>query len=96
MFIKFVWINETIVISQLNHNIYFKLCTFQEDGPTIHELAHDDLIQSEGTPDALPGFVTVEIPSMTNANPSHSPGDPSASMYHVTMEDGDDPETGNA
>nr|BAG07219.1 heat shock transcription factor [Mamestra brassicae] len=65
-----------------------------EDGPTIHELAHDDLMHNEGTQDSMPGseFVNVDLPNMTNANMSHSPGDPTTSMYHVTMEDGDDPE----
>ncbi|XP_047026406.1 heat shock factor protein isoform X2 [Helicoverpa zea] len=67
-----------------------------EDGPTIHELAHDDIMHNENTQDSMPGndFITVDIPNMTNATTSHSPNDPSASIYHVTMEDGDDAETG--
>uniref|UniRef100_A0A2A4JYD3 HSF-type DNA-binding domain-containing protein n=1 Tax=Heliothis virescens TaxID=7102 RepID=A0A2A4JYD3_HELVI len=67
-----------------------------EDGPTIHELAHDDIMHNENTQDSMPGtdFITVEIPNITNATTSHSPNDPSASIYHVTMEDGDDAETG--
>ncbi|KAJ8735586.1 hypothetical protein PYW07_007206 [Mythimna separata] len=66
-----------------------------EDGPTIHELAHDDLMPNECTQDSMTGseFVNVDLPNMTNANTGHSPGDPTTSMYHVTMEDGDDPET---
>ncbi|KAJ8736316.1 hypothetical protein PYW08_006972 [Mythimna loreyi] len=66
-----------------------------EDGPTIHELAHDDLMPNESTQDSMSGseFVNVDLPNMTNANTGHSPGDPTTSVYHVTMEDGDDPET---
>lgn len=37
-------------------------------------------------------FITVEIPSVTNVATSHSPTDPTTSIYHVTMEDGDDAE----
>ncbi|CAK1602067.1 unnamed protein product [Parnassius mnemosyne] len=67
-----------------------------EDGPTIHELAHDDVLHNEASQDSLDpaSFVTVDI----NSNPPIFSGqnntDPSASIqYHVTMEDGDEVDT---
>ncbi|CAH0695230.1 unnamed protein product [Spodoptera exigua] len=67
-----------------------------EDGPTIHELAHDDMLHNDGTQDSIneSDFITVDMPNMSNAMNSHSPTDPSTSIYHVTMEDGDDADAG--
>nr|QGA73371.1 heat shock factor protein [Spodoptera frugiperda] len=67
-----------------------------EDGPTIHELAHDDMLHNDGTQESLneSDFITVDMPNMSNAMNSHSPTDPSTSIYHVTMEDGDDADAG--
>ncbi|XP_045501394.1 heat shock factor protein isoform X6 [Colias croceus] len=62
-----------------------------EDGPTIHELAHDDILHNEASQDSLypASFVTVGLspPVMTLNN-----ADPATlnTQYHVTMEDGDD------
>ncbi|XP_013134956.1 PREDICTED: heat shock factor protein 1 isoform X3 [Papilio polytes] len=66
-----------------------------EDGPTIHELAHDDVLHNEASQDSLDpsNFVTVDIA----ANPEMFVGntaDPSSAIqYHVTMADGDEAET---
>ncbi|XP_075973119.1 uncharacterized protein LOC142974570 isoform X3 [Anticarsia gemmatalis] len=65
-----------------------------EDGPTIHELAHDDILHNEGTQDAIPNDIVIEIPPVNTASTIHSPCEPSTSTYHVTMEDGDDAEIG--
>lgn len=53
-------------------------------------------MHSDATQDSMSGseFVPVDLASMTNANTGHSPGDPATSMYHVTMEDGDDHDAG--
>ncbi|XP_068626914.1 heat shock factor protein isoform X3 [Battus philenor] len=67
-----------------------------EDGPTIHELAHDDLLHNETSQDALDptDFVTVNLTANPNIFLSRNVTDPSSStQYHVTMEDGDDGET---
>ncbi|XP_038208355.1 heat shock factor protein isoform X9 [Zerene cesonia] len=65
-----------------------------EDGPTIHELAHDDILHNEASQDSLypASFVTVGLsPPVMNLNNA----DPATlnTHYHVTMEDGDDLET---
>ncbi|XP_022822200.1 heat shock factor protein isoform X2 [Spodoptera litura] len=67
-----------------------------EDGPTIHELAHDDMLHNDGTQDSLneSDFISVDMPNMSNTMNTHSPTDPSTSIYHVTMEDGDDTDAG--
>ncbi|CAH1639739.1 unnamed protein product [Spodoptera littoralis] len=67
-----------------------------EDGPTIHELAHDDMLHNDGTQDSLneSDFISVDMPNMSNTMNTHSPTDPSTSIYHVTMEDGDDADAG--
>ncbi|XP_026732066.1 heat shock factor protein isoform X2 [Trichoplusia ni] len=67
-----------------------------EDGPTIHELAHDDILHNENNqePISAADYITVDMPNMTNPTTSRSPADPASSMYHVTMEDGEDNETG--
>ncbi|XP_062524402.1 heat shock factor-d isoform X6 [Bombyx mori] len=65
-----------------------------EDGPTIHELAHDDILQNESSQDAIDPtfFVATDLNNITDnqnvANPL------SNIQYHVTMEDGDDIESG--
>ncbi|CAB3240715.1 unnamed protein product [Arctia plantaginis] len=67
----------------------------QEDGPTIHELAQDDILHNDGTQDSIPsGDFTIEVPIIANMTSNQSPAEPSTSTYHVTMEDGDDAETG--
>ncbi|KAG6440469.1 hypothetical protein O3G_MSEX001278 [Manduca sexta] len=66
-----------------------------EDGPTIHELAHDDILHTETSQDALDpsSFVTIDMNNTVTRG--HSPNDPLSSIqYHVTMEDGDDIDTG--
>lgn len=67
-----------------------------EDGPTIHELAHDDILHNENNqePISAADYITVDMPNMTTPTTSRSPADPASSMYHVTMEDGEDNETG--
>ncbi|XP_073958307.1 heat shock factor protein-like isoform X6 [Choristoneura fumiferana] len=64
----------------------------QEDGPTIHELAHDDVLHSEIAEDSLnpANFVSIdtEIPC------SFSPHNPNSMQYQVTLEDGDEFDTG--
>ncbi|KAL4712650.1 hypothetical protein ACJJTC_007947 [Scirpophaga incertulas] len=64
-----------------------------EDGPTIHELAHDDTTHNETSQDAVDpsNFVTVVLPQGAS---NLSPSDPLAPLqYQVTMEDGDENET---
>ncbi|XP_046964729.1 heat shock factor protein isoform X8 [Vanessa cardui] len=66
-----------------------------EDGPTIHELAHDDIVQNDASQDSLDpaGFVSVDLASPIISN-THNNIDPTTStQYHVTMEDGDDTES---
>ncbi|KAL0851146.1 hypothetical protein ABMA28_007008 [Loxostege sticticalis] len=66
-----------------------------EDGPTIHELAHDDILHNEASQDALDSanYIAMDVPGI-NAFSNHSPTDPSATLqYQVTMEDGDEAET---
>ncbi|XP_023943338.1 heat shock factor protein isoform X3 [Bicyclus anynana] len=66
-----------------------------EDGPTIHELAHDDILHSEASQDSLDPsrYVYVSVLDSENrtANKNTDPA-----QYHVTMEDGDDIETDRA
>ncbi|KAJ0182498.1 hypothetical protein K1T71_001867 [Dendrolimus kikuchii] len=68
-----------------------------EDGPTIHELAHDDILHNESSPESITpmDFVSIDISNNSSNLSSRSPLDPTAAVqYHVTMEDGED-ETGN-
>lgn len=71
---------------------------FQEDGPTIYELAHDDMLHSEASQDAIHpvNYITVDVNAASpNVPMRHSPSEgPGSSQYHVTMEDGDELETG--
>ncbi|XP_013176745.1 PREDICTED: heat shock factor protein isoform X2 [Papilio xuthus] len=67
-----------------------------EDGPTIHELAHDDVLHNDASQDSLDptNFVTVDITSNPEMFVGHNSGDPSSAIqYHVTMADGDEGET---
>ncbi|XP_061708912.1 heat shock factor protein isoform X5 [Cydia pomonella] len=66
-----------------------------EDGPTIHELAHDDILHSEIAQDSLDpaNFVTIDVPSDANVNNDYSPNPSGSVQYEVTMEDGDDLDT---
>ncbi|GBP85553.1 Heat shock factor protein [Eumeta japonica] len=68
-----------------------------EDGPTIHELAHDDNLQSELSPDHMNSseFVTVQMSTSPygNASSAHSPINVGSQVYHVTLDDGDELET---
>lgn len=78
------------------NQIFFFL--FQDDGPTIHELAHDDVLHNEASQDSFhpAGFVSVDLANSSiipNANNSVDPL--TSTEYHVTLEDGDDAETGN-
>ncbi|CAH0766613.1 unnamed protein product [Diatraea saccharalis] len=72
------------------------------DGPTIHELAHDDILHNETSQDSLDpsSFVTVEVPmdpsnfitiEVPHRASNLSPSDPTAALqYQVTMEDGEE------
>ncbi|XP_028156174.1 heat shock factor protein isoform X3 [Ostrinia furnacalis] len=66
-----------------------------EDGPTIHELVHDDICHNDASQDPLDAanYVSIDVPGITTYP---SPTDPSALQYQVTMEDGDDVETDGA
>ncbi|CAG4978636.1 unnamed protein product [Parnassius apollo] len=67
-----------------------------EDGPTIHELAHDDILHNEASQDSLDpaSFVTVDMTSNPAIFAGQNNTEPSASIqYHVTMEDGDEVDT---
>lgn len=69
----------------------------QEDGPTIHELAHDDLLHNDASQDSINAvsFVTNALTPGSNASAAHSPTNPNLNIqYHVTMEDGDEVEPG--
>ncbi|XP_047985519.1 zinc finger protein 423 homolog isoform X4 [Leguminivora glycinivorella] len=65
-----------------------------EDGPTIHELAHDDILHSEIPQDSLDpaNFVTIDVPTDAQVNNDYSPNTAGV-QYEVTMEDGDDLDT---
>ncbi|XP_022118825.1 heat shock factor protein isoform X3 [Pieris rapae] len=66
-----------------------------EDGPTIHELAHDDILNNDASQDSLDatGFVTVNLSSVPIINSGNSDGTTLPTQYHVTMEDDEDNET---
>ncbi|XP_032528175.2 heat shock factor protein 2 isoform X4 [Danaus plexippus] len=66
-----------------------------EDGPTIHELVHDDTLHNEVSQDSLDdNFVSVDLANNPLIANSHNNSDPTtSSRYHVTMEDGEDLET---
>nr|WCC72135.1 heat shock transcription factor 1 [Chilo suppressalis] len=72
-----------------------------EDGPTIHELAYDDILHNETSQDTLEpsNFVTVELPpggseffrvQVPTSASSVSPDPTASSEYQVTMEDGEE------
>ncbi|XP_031769219.1 heat shock factor protein isoform X5 [Galleria mellonella] len=67
-----------------------------EDGPTIHELVHDDILPNEESQESLDpsNFVTIEVPTVSTDQSSVDPA--GAIQYHVTMEDADDPKSGSA
>ncbi|XP_022118828.1 heat shock transcription factor isoform X5 [Pieris rapae] len=69
-----------------------------EDGPTIHELAHDDILNNDASQDSLDatGFVTVNLSSVPIINSGNSDGTTLPTQYHVTMEDDEDNETGQS
>lgn len=75
-------------------NVFYAV--LQEDGPTIHELAHDDILHNEASQDPIDpaNFVNIKMPVNPGATSSHSPIDPTTVQYQVSMEDGDDVETG--
>lgn len=81
-------LDKDVLLDELNEDL--------EDGPTIHELGHDDILHNEGTQDSIPenNFV-MEIPQASNVSTNQRPTEPSTSTYHVTMEDGDDAEGGS-
>ncbi|XP_041975869.1 heat shock factor protein isoform X5 [Aricia agestis] len=64
-----------------------------EDGPTIHELAHDDLLHNENSQESMDPaqFVTINIDA--NSPNLQNSSDPSSLQYHVTLEDGEDIDT---
>lgn len=65
----------------------------QEEGPVIHELAHDDILHNDATQDSM--NATNFGNNLSPGTSSRSPIDPSTSIqYQVTMEDGDDVDTG--
>ncbi|XP_053620347.1 heat shock factor protein isoform X6 [Plodia interpunctella] len=67
-----------------------------EDGPTIHELAHDDILHNDATQESLDPeeYVSIDVPVLDpNVASEHSPIDPATMQYHVTLEDGDDAES---
>ncbi|KAJ2947905.1 hypothetical protein O0L34_g9696 [Tuta absoluta] len=64
-----------------------------EEGPTIHELAHDEVLLNEASQDSElhANFANNISPgSGSNSDNGNSPTNPSATQYHVTMEDGDE------
>ncbi|CAH2102491.1 unnamed protein product [Euphydryas editha] len=65
-----------------------------EDGPTIHELAHDDTVHNESSQDSLDpaGFVSDLANSPIISN-THNTDPITSTQYHVTLEDGEDAET---
>ncbi|XP_047508093.1 heat shock transcription factor isoform X6 [Pieris napi] len=67
-----------------------------EDGPTIHELAHDDILNNDPSQDSLDatGFVTVNLSPVPINNSGNTDGTTLPTQYHVTMEDDEDTETG--
>ncbi|XP_050346008.1 heat shock factor protein 1 isoform X5 [Nymphalis io] len=82
---------------KLDKDVLDDLNEDMEDGPTIHELAHDDIVQNDASQDSLDpaGFVSVDLASNPIISNTHNNADPTTStQYHVTMEDGDDNETG--
>ncbi|XP_047508124.1 heat shock factor protein isoform X10 [Pieris napi] len=66
-----------------------------EDGPTIHELAHDDILNNDPSQDSLDatGFVTVNLSPVPINNSGNTDGTTLPTQYHVTMEDDEDTET---
>lgn len=81
----------------VNLNIYeCVMIILQEEGPTIHELAHDDLLHNEASQDSVnaANFIN-QIPPGSNCRTVLSPSDPATAVqYHVTMEDGEDGDNG--
>ncbi|XP_072943130.1 uncharacterized protein [Epargyreus clarus] len=66
-----------------------------EDGPTIHELAHDDILHNEVSQDAMNAadFVSVDLSNpLINAAYGNN-NQVSSLQYQVTMEDGEDVDT---
>lgn len=78
-------------------NVYeFVIIILKEEGPTIHELAHDDLLHNEASQDSVnaANFIN-QISPRSNSRTGLSPTNPaSAVQYHVTMEDGEDGDNG--
>ncbi|XP_045771888.1 heat shock factor protein isoform X4 [Maniola jurtina] len=68
-----------------------------EDGPTIHELAHDDILHNEASQDSLDPsrYVYISVLDSDNNQTSNSRKNADPEQYHVTMEDGDDTEAAN-
>ncbi|XP_039759650.1 heat shock factor protein isoform X2 [Pararge aegeria] len=64
-----------------------------EDGPTIHELAHDDILHNEASQDSLDPSRYVYVSVLDSDNNQISDSRKSTDPYHVTMDDGDDIET---
>lgn len=64
----------------------------KEEGPTIHELAHDDLLHNDASQDSVnaANFINSMSP-VPDSRTTQSPIDlATAVQYHVTMEDGEE------
>ncbi|XP_013191251.2 heat shock factor protein isoform X2 [Amyelois transitella] len=67
-----------------------------EEGPTIHELAHDDILHNDASQESIDpeDYVTVGVPLVnSNVATEQSSVDPANIQYQVTLEDGDDVES---
>lgn len=59
-------------------------------------MAHDDILHNEASQDSLDpvAFVSVDLSNSPIISNTTTNSDPTASQYHVTMEDGEEAETG--
>ncbi|XP_050681292.1 heat shock factor protein isoform X5 [Leptidea sinapis] len=88
--IKNIKIDKDSILDDINED-------YLEDGPTIHELVHDDIGQNDVSEDPLEPteFVNVDFsspPIIIN----HVGSNTLPTQYHVTMEDGEDAECGQS
>ena len=67
----------------------------QEEGPTIHELAHDDVMHNDvQDPVTTPAFVNNTSPGSNAVSGLTSGIDPSMVQYQVTLEGDESSELG--
>lgn len=61
-------------------------------------MAHDDILHNETSQDALDpvDFVSIDLSNSPIVSNATANSDPTTSQYHVTMEDGEEAETGNS